>query len=65
MRFDLGSFKTIFLTEHNSFPDTVPTQIDGNISANQSFPCFNLLSKAASLKRKISITKHKLKTALT
>jgi hypothetical protein len=31
---------------------------------NQSFPCFNLLSKAASLKRKISITKHKLKIAL-
>ena len=32
---------------------------------NRSFPCFNLLSKAASLKRKTSITKHKLKTALT
>jgi hypothetical protein len=50
-----GSFKTIFLTVHNSFLDTVPTQMDGNISANQSFPCFNLLSKAASIKRNISL----------
>lgn len=35
-----------------------------NISAIQSFPCFNPLSKPASFKRKTPNTKHKMKTAL-
>jgi hypothetical protein len=39
-RFDQGSFKTIFLTERNSFPDTVSPQMDGNISAKSKFSMF-------------------------